>query len=72
MLADSTLLHLQRFAWIIPLLLVWELVWKGLALWQAARNHQSGWFTTILVFNTVGILPILYLLVTKTRTARGE
>ncbi|HOW37067.1 MAG TPA: DUF5652 family protein [Candidatus Pacearchaeota archaeon] len=40
----------------------WEAVWKGIALWKAGRNNQLGWFIALLILNTVGILPILYLL----------
>ena len=44
-------------------LIVWELVWKGLALWKAARNDQRYWFVALLIVNTAGILEILYLFV---------
>ena len=40
-----------------------ELVLKGFALWRAARLKQVIWFIAILIFNTAGILPIVYLLV---------
>ncbi len=40
----------------------WELAWKGAALWKAARDNQAGWFIALLVINSVGILPIIYLL----------
>jgi len=43
--------------------LVWSLVWKGLALWRAARRTDKWWFIVLLVVNTVGILEILYLFV---------
>jgi len=46
--------------WIIPLV-IWELVWKGIALWHSARNSQKWWFFAILILNTVGLLPIIYL-----------
>lgn len=46
----------------IPLL-IWSIVWKGLALWQAARHGDKIWFVVLLVINTVGILEILYLYV---------
>ena len=46
---------------IIPLL-VWSLVWKGTALWHAARRNDRVWFILLLVINTVGILEIIYLL----------
>ena len=41
---------------------IWEMVWKGLALWKAASNKHKIWFVIIFIINTVGILPILYLL----------
>lgn len=47
-------------AWLIPLA-IWEAVWKGIALWKAGRNNQLKWFVAILILNTVGILPIVYL-----------
>lgn len=40
---------------------LWELYWKGRGCWYAARNKQLGWFIAILVLNTIGLLPILYL-----------
>ncbi|MCL5675788.1 MAG: DUF5652 family protein [Patescibacteria group bacterium] len=46
----------------IVLLVVVELVLKGMALWHSARNSQKGWFVCLLIFNTVGILPLIYLL----------
>ncbi len=46
--------------WIIPLGL-WELLWKAIALWKTGRNNQLYWFGFILILNTVGILPIIYL-----------
>lgn len=54
-------------AWItvFGLAAMWELIWKGLALWRAAIRHQSGWYIVMLVINTVGILPIVYLLTHK-------
>ncbi len=46
--------------WMIPLL-IWEAVWKGIALWKAGRNNQIVWFVFVFLFNTLGILPILYI-----------
>lgn len=43
------------------LLAIWEMIWKGIALWHCGRNKQLAWFIVILVVNTVGILPIIYL-----------
>ena len=46
--------------WILAIL--WTLLWKGMALWRAARNNQRGWFVVMLIIQTLGILEILYLL----------
>ena len=60
-------MSLEAFVEQNPLLalviLVWILIWKGLALWRAAQKKSKWWFIAILVFNTVGILEILYLFV---------
>jgi len=42
-------------------LIPWVLIWKGLALWHAARRGEPWWFLALLVINTVGILEIIYL-----------
>ena len=64
MLRDLVLQNwIQGHAPLFALLVIWELVWKGLALWKAARHNQSGWFVALLIINTVGILEILYLYV---------
>lgn len=46
---------------VIAFLAIWEIVWIGLALWKASQNDEKTWFVFLLLFNTVGILPILYL-----------
>jgi hypothetical protein len=45
----------------LPYLILWEAFWKGLALWHSARREQAVWFVVLIVVNTVGILPIVYL-----------
>lgn len=42
---------------------IWSVVWKGLALWRAAREGSKPWFVALLIINTLGILEILYLYV---------
>jgi hypothetical protein len=49
--------------WLFVILVIWDGVWKALALWRAAKNDSVLWFVAIMIFNTVGILPILYLYV---------
>jgi len=43
-------------------LAIWELIWKGIALWKCGRYNQLPWFVVILIVNSMGILPIIYLL----------
>ncbi len=46
---------------LIYLLLIWASIWKGLALWRAAKEGNKYWFIPMLIFNTVGLLEIIYL-----------
>lgn len=52
---------------ILILLAIWELIWKGIALWRAALRHQAGWFVALLIISSAGILPIIYILLTEQR-----
>jgi len=62
------------FGFLFIPLLIWSIVWKGLALWQAARREHKIWFIVLLVVNTLGILEILYLYVfsKKIKPAKEE
>lgn len=46
----------------IILVAIWEAVWKIIAMWKCGRHGQLAWYICIAVFNTAGILPIVYLL----------
>ena len=48
--------------WLILLLVLWDMTWKVVAMWKSARNNQLTWFICIVIFNTIGILPIIYIL----------
>lgn len=55
-------LEIPLLAWLIIIPLgIWELIWKGIALWKCGKNNQMKWFIAILLLNTIGILPIVYL-----------
>ncbi len=47
-------------AWIYPVL-VWTIAWKAVGAWKAARKGHLIWFVSFFVFNTLGILPIIYI-----------
>ncbi len=53
---------LVAFVIVIILLAIWDGVWKLIALWKSARHDQLAWFICLAIFNTVGILPIAYIL----------
>jgi hypothetical protein len=57
---------------IVGIVAVWDLTWKGLALWQAGKRRQPVWFVALLVLNTVGILPITYLWLMRRRDAAKD
>jgi hypothetical protein len=56
-------MSLLRNPFVILMAVAWSLVWKGFALWRAARNDGKPWFVVLLLVNTLGILEILYLFV---------
>ncbi|CAG0949668.1 MAG: hypothetical protein HND27_01975 [Bacteroidetes bacterium] len=61
----------ELFSWLLPLVIVltiWEMVWKIIAMWKAGRNNHLTWFICIAVFNTIGILPIVYILMNRKKT----
>ncbi len=53
--------------WIVVIVILgaWEFVWKAVALWKAGRSNQLAWFVALLLLNTAGILPIIYILTSK-------
>jgi hypothetical protein len=53
--------HHHGLLFLLILLFLWDLTWRGLALWRAGRRNESGWFVALLLLNTLGLLPIFYL-----------
>lgn len=49
----------------VYLLVLFELVLKGVSLYKSAQREQKYWFVALLVINTLGILPIIYLVLNK-------
>jgi len=47
--------------WVVWLILLWVIPWKGAALWKAARNSHKKWFIALLVINTLAVLEIIYI-----------
>lgn len=54
---------LNENIWWVGVLALWELVWKGVALWKAAREESKPWFVALLLISSSGLLPIFYIFV---------
>ncbi|PIO08535.1 hypothetical protein COU59_01345 [Candidatus Pacearchaeota archaeon CG10_big_fil_rev_8_21_14_0_10_34_12] len=66
-------LELPLGFWIvIGVLAVWEGVWKLIAMWKAARKGSVVWFIVLAIFNTLGILPILYIYIFSERKMKSK
>lgn len=52
------------FGLLIPLM-IFDLILRGFALWKSARKDQNIWFIALLVVNSMGILPIIYLVLNR-------
>lgn len=63
---------LSHNAWLIVILLIWSIFWKGLALWRSARREDKVWFVLLLIINTAGILEILYYFYFSRPSARAK
>jgi hypothetical protein len=47
---------------LLGVLALFDAVMKVIAMWKSARNNHLVWFIFIAIFNTIGILPIVYLI----------
>lgn len=45
---------------LLIVVIAWTMIWKGLAMWKAARSGAKIWFVVLLLVNTLGLLDILY------------
>ena len=57
----NTYFGMQMPWFLVTAILIWSMIWKGLALWKAGRNNQLVWFVAMFLINSVGILPIIYI-----------
>jgi len=63
---------IQQNAWLIFLIALWTLPWKGIALWKAARLDDKKWFVALLILNTLAILEILYIFIFSKRKTTSQ
>ncbi len=67
---------IERFG-IIPLGLIGilalvDIILKAVALWRSARNSQKYWFVALLLINSAGILPAIYLVTNKEKKSKKK
>lgn len=51
-------------SWFLPAfvgLLLWNGLWKGLALWHAAKRKDVKWFVILIFISAAGLVEIPYL-----------
>lgn len=65
---EQILSMLPWFITIIIIVTIWDGVWKLIGMWKAARNNHLAWFICIAIFNTLGILPIIYILLHREKS----
>jgi methionyl-tRNA synthetase len=53
------------FMLVMFLVIIWNMVWKGIALYKAGKNQHLGWFIVLFLINTMGLLEIIYIFAVK-------
>ena len=46
---------------IIAVGVVWSVFWKCYSTWTAAKHNHKKWFVALIIFNTFGILDMIYI-----------
>ncbi len=65
---DNQLANIQNNMGLLALVFiasVWQLFWKGVALWKASNQKQRNWFLVLFVLiplNDLGIVELIYLI----------
>lgn len=62
----------QNKIWVLVVLMIWVLPWKGYAMWHAARLSHKKWFIALLVLNTLAILDIIYIFFVAKKALKKE
>ena len=57
------------FSILIPFAIL-DVVLKGFALYKSARKGETYWFIALLVVNSMGILPGIYLWMNREKTVK--
>lgn len=52
------------------LFVILDTILKGWGMWRAAKLGKKSWFISLLLVNSMGILPLIFLLFTREEYAR--
>lgn len=50
---------------LIAALVAWDTSWKAVAIRRAIKNGQRAWVPVLAMVNSAGLLPMLYLALTR-------
>ena len=57
---------------IVAVFIIWDIVWRMVACWTAAKNNQMGWFIACAIVSSFSLLPICYLLFFEKEEKNGN
>jgi len=61
---------------LIIAIMIWKLIWYGLALYKSVQKQQKRWFVVLFVaafvLNDLGILAIIYLILNKKKKGSSK
>ena len=66
----AAFMKLIIFIIIFAILMLIDLILRGIAMWKASKRNQKVWFWFLLIINSMGILPLIYLIIYRGR--KGE
>ncbi len=62
----------ENLTWLVTvaiIILIADTILKLITLWKSARRGQKAWYICLGIFNTCGILPLIYLYLHRKRGA---
>ena len=68
----AAFMKLIIFIIIFAILMLIDLILRGIAMWKASKRNQKTWFWFLLIINSLGILPIIYLIIYRGRKEKKK
>jgi len=61
----AAFLKMIIFMVIIAILSIIDVILRGFGMWRASKNNSKVWFWLLLLISSLGVLPLIYLLISK-------